>query len=148
MQEITTTLKPETSKLWSIRQIYIGTFLAGPLTGCFLLSRNFKAFGNDKAAKQSLWYGLLATVLLIALLQILDFPHALRISIPGTMMAVIGSLGREYQKKTIMERLSQGSERNSYFKLIGVAVLSILIYLSIGILMAFLEASVSITVVQ
>ena len=50
-------------KLYTVKEISIATFLGSPLAACFLLSVNFENFGDLKASKRVLFWGIILVVI-------------------------------------------------------------------------------------
>jgi len=130
-----------TKKLWSIGQISVGTFLAGPIGGCFLISQNFKALGEEKSAKRTFWFGFLGTLLFFAAL--FSIPEYIiekvpNVIFPAVYTTLLTSFARTRQKSAIEQHLSQGGKRRSHFKLIGISILFLLLLLGIAFGMFFL----------
>ena len=52
-------------KIFTNKAISIATFFGGPLAAGLLISKNFKVFGNENAARNSIFIGIISTILLI-----------------------------------------------------------------------------------
>jgi hypothetical protein len=65
MEENVLTPIPE-FKMYSIRSVYIGTFIGGPLIAGYLAAQNFKQMQQPDLVKRSWGIAIAATVLLIA----------------------------------------------------------------------------------
>ncbi len=67
----------ETREFYSPGQIYVSSFLGGPLAAIYFLSNKLKRLGNDTAKVFTIAVGLLAPTALILLLFQLpdDFPN-------------------------------------------------------------------------
>jgi hypothetical protein len=51
-------------KIYTIGWIIFSTCIGGPLAGCYLISENFKNFGNKDLARKILIIGIISTILL------------------------------------------------------------------------------------
>ena len=84
--------------VYSPNQVTTGTFLGGPLTGTYFLHANFKALGNDDAARKALIGGVLFTAILGAVIPFLPkaFPNY-----PIPILYTMGAqwLAKSYQMK-------------------------------------------------
>jgi len=122
-------------KLWSIGQIAFGTFFAGPIGGCFFISQNFKALGEEKSAQRTFWSGLLGTIIFFAAL--FSIPEHIVEKVPNFIFPVIYTsflvpFAGARQKDAIKHYLAQGGKRQSHFKLIGISSLFLLLLLGIA----------------
>ena len=52
-------------KIFTNKAISIATFFGGPLAAGILISKNFKVFGNENAARNSIFIGIISTILLL-----------------------------------------------------------------------------------
>lgn len=67
----------ERARLYSPRQIAIGSLFGGPLAAVYVLKKNFDPLDNESGSKQTLIYGglFLAVILLSAPFLPDNFPH-------------------------------------------------------------------------
>jgi hypothetical protein len=63
--------------VYSPHQIYVASFVGGPLGGAWFLSRNYRALSNATAATRSLLVGCVAVILILPLTFVLPekFPN-------------------------------------------------------------------------
>lgn len=114
--------------LWSVGQITLASYLAGPAGGCYLLGRNYKKLGQPTSSKKSYLLSIVGTLLLASLLLLLPeetFSHIPKMIIPITYTSAITAIAT-YQKKSIKEMRANGEKRHSYWWCFLVAI-SILI---------------------
>lgn len=52
-------------KIFTRRAIYFATMFGGPFAAGFLISKNFKTFGKEDAARKSIFIGIQSTILLL-----------------------------------------------------------------------------------
>ena len=125
-----TNTKKNIPSVWTVRQIAIGSFLSGPIGGCFLLSQNYKAFGQKKTAKKAFWIGAILTSLLIIATAFV--PETLLDKLPRSFIAVasalvVHSLAKTSQQTDIEKYLQEGNPRKSYLKLFGITLILMLL---------------------
>lgn len=124
-------IKKET-KLYSVGQIALATFVGGALAGCYFLSKNFETFGNKKFAARSLWIGVII-VLLIGLLIFVPssiLKYIPNIVIPAVYIGAIVTVTRQYQGKEIVKHFKSKGMKQSWLKVIGISILSAIIILA------------------
>jgi len=68
----------EQPRFYSARQVWIASFIGGPMAGCLLLGSNYAALGRASARVRAIVVGVVATVVLFALVLVLpkNFPHS------------------------------------------------------------------------
>jgi len=116
---------PPGTRLYSPGQIFGAAFFGGPFAAAWLFWINYRAFGKDRSARQSLWIGVGASVALVALGFVLPerFPS---IALPAAY-----SLGIHYYAKQIFARSfeqhrAQGGLKGSWWTVIGIAFACVL----------------------
>lgn len=124
--------KQQSGKIYSKNQIDIATFIGGPLIAGYLLSQNFKAFGEKDAAKKSTIFSILGLLLLIGAFTLL--PEPVTSKIPSISVAIVPILiasfvVRTYQSKKIEEYLKLGYKIASSLEVFGKSLLSLIITL-------------------
>lgn len=129
-------LNPTPRKIYTSKQIGIGTFFGGPLASGILIAKNYKLLGEDGAAKKSIYLGILTTLILGLFLYLA--PNSLLDRIPNQLIPFI-NVGAVYLiihfflKDKINKHLSEGGEKESYWKVTGIgllcAVATILVFL-------------------
>jgi hypothetical protein len=112
---------PASSKVYSPRQIYVASFIGGPLSGGWFLSRNYRAISNSPAAIRSLVAGWAIVVALFPLMFVL--PE----KIPNYVIPIAYSAGFYYFAKP---RFSPDAARGigivsgwrQWLKIIGISL--------------------------
>lgn len=125
---------PQSGKIYSKNQIDIATFLGGPLIAGYLLSQNFKIFGDKDASKKTIIISLISTVVFILIPLLL--PESITSKIPNISIAIIpiivaDSIIRKYQSKKIEEYFKKGYKQASSLGVFGKSIISLLITLII-----------------
>lgn len=129
-------------KIFTVKAISFATFLGGPLSAGFLISKNFKEFGNHAAARNSIFIGIISTLLIFAGIfltpeNIIDkIPQPL---IPAIYTAIIAFLVEKLQGRQINEFLSNGGKKASNwltagYSLIGLLVMGLLVVIVIFVI--------------
>jgi len=129
------------SRVWSMLQINIASFIGGPFCGCYLVSKNYKILENKKLSKKLILIGVLSFLLIIIFLMFL--PDSLSKKIPKTFIpaiytALIYNYARTYQKQSIAELMKNGVKRYSYLKLILCILVFLLIQVPIILALGYL----------
>jgi hypothetical protein len=130
MSEIEQPLEPAifNSKIYSVKQVQIGTFLGGPLVAGYLIAANFNAF-NEPAKARNTWIGsILFTVLLFGIL----FMTPMSGSIPHIVLPLIYSwiaygLAQQLQGENISSYINSGEAIFSWWRLVGISLLGCVI---------------------
>lgn len=120
---------PETfKKVYSNNAIFFSTFFGGPIAGCYLISENFKKFGQTKLAKKVLLSGIFITFFIGFILfslpsSVLDkIPHSL---IPIIYVLAISIYARHTQQVKIKKFLEEGGKKYSWWRIIIVTLISL-----------------------
>ncbi len=108
---------------WSAGQVWLASFLGGPLAGCYLLGRNSQESGLSKTAKSYYIGGILGTLVLLIILYFIPnhFLTKYKTFIPTTYLGLLLTFGQQ-QKKMLKEKFSTGYTRHSYFRCFLVAL--------------------------
>lgn len=117
-----------TERIYKDRAIAIATFFGGPLVGGYLMSENFKVFGERSKSQKALIYSILATVLIfVAAFSIpysVDLPAPV---IPLTYTIVAQQLVKWLQGKPIQQHLEAGGETHNGWRVFGISFIGFLI---------------------
>lgn len=137
----------QSGKIYSKNQINIATFIGGPLIAGYLISQNFKIFGDKDASKKTLVISLISTAIFIGLLILL--PESITNKIPSISTAIIpiivaSLIVKKYQSKKIEEYLKKGYVRASSLGVFGKSILSLFITLILLFLLAQAKTSVNV----
>jgi hypothetical protein len=131
------TLDRPKPKIFSKKAIHLGTLLGGPFVTGYLLSENFKAFGEHNRSKISLVIGTVSSLLFMLL--IFTLPEKISDKIPSHFIPLINILieyliVQKYQASRIDEYLESGSPKGSLWKVAGVSLVVLAIMLSPALL--------------
>lgn len=119
-------------KLYKISGIGIATFFGSILAGGLLVSKNFKNLGKDSAARNTLIYSFLATIIIIAVAYMIpDDWHVPNMSFTLPQLIVMVQLAKKHQEKDIEDHVAMGGLLASNWKAFGISLL-----VMIGILAA------------
>ena len=121
-----------TYKLYKINQIFLATYLGGPVSGFYLMSTNLKNLGNAQSAKKALLIGVLSSIVLFT--GILFIPQAIidvipYFLIPTIYTVIIALYAQGLQGEIIKEHLDKGGEIYSGWKVFGIGILFLAISL-------------------
>lgn len=103
-------------KIFTNKAISVATFFGGPLAAGFLISKNFKAFGKEEAARNSIFLGIGFTFIILVLLFLL--PDQIAGKIPQTILpaiytGVIALIVDKLQGEQIKDFLDKGGQKAS-----------------------------------
>lgn len=125
-------------KIFTNKMITAATFLGGPLAAGFLISKNYRVFGKDNAARNSLLIGIISTIILfVGIFSIPDYiiekiPNAI---IPGLYTLLTAGLVKWLQGEDIKNFLSNEGEKASNWTAAGFGFLGLAI---IGVFLVIL----------
>jgi hypothetical protein len=118
-------------KIYTIGWIIFSTCIGGPLAGCYLISENFKNFGNKDLARKILIIGIISTILLFGSIAYLivenimvEFPNSL---IPVIYTTIIYVYLKIYQEKSIVKHIEKGGLKYSGWKSTGIGIMSFIV---------------------
>jgi len=111
--------------LWSVTQISLASYIAGPVGGCYFLGRNYQALGQLEYSKKCYVAGISGVILLLSIIFLI--PEDLMASIPPIVFplaytSLISSFAHTYQKGVIEAKLAEGSRQFSYWWLFIVTI--------------------------
>lgn len=118
-----------TKKIYTQRAILLGTYLAGPLAGAYLISENFKVFNDTDKARKT-WILAILYLQLFGAIVLLTSP-----SVPSLPFIVINGIlfsffSTKYQGQNIAEHIVNGGETFGWWRLIIISLIGIV--LSVG----------------
>jgi hypothetical protein len=118
-------------KIYTKKAIEIGTALFGPFVAGYLLSSNFKVFGEPEKAKNSLLLGLAFTLLLG--FAIFYIPKSIINKIPNELIPLINGgiaylIVKKYQLNQIDKHLDSGGEKAEWWKTVLVGVIGVIVF--------------------
>jgi hypothetical protein len=119
-----------TYRLYSPQQIGLGAFLGAPIAACWFLARNYRHLGNDEAANQSLVWGTLSTIAILAICFFLPdgFPNQL---IPIAYTVGLLQLAKKLQGDAVAKHIAAGGRLGSSWEVAGVGLLCLVVILAI-----------------
>lgn len=127
-------------KFYTGASIVWGSILGGPLAGCYFLSRNFKALGDEVGAKKALWTGVASICAMAVLVGIV--PSAIQEKLPSNGIVIVYVCAIYYfyqrvQQKVIKDKIANGALKQSVWKAVGIALLFLIPSLALVLLVAF-----------
>ncbi len=117
-------------KVYKESAIWVGTFLGGPLAAGYFFSENFKALGEQQKVKPTWVVTIIAIIIIFG--GIFLIPEHITIPnqiIPITYTALAFGIFKRFQEKSINEHVDKGGKIHSWGKIIGVAVVGLLVSL-------------------
>jgi len=123
-------MENNSQKIFTNKAISVATLFGGPLAAGFLISKNFKVFGNNNAARNSIFIGILSTILMFAGIfmipeNIIDkIPQAL---IPAIYTLIIAGLVEKLQGQKIKEFLANNGQKASNWQAAGYGFFGLVI---------------------
>ncbi len=116
-------------RLYSVRALWIATFLGSPLAAGILLRKNFIGLGEAKKGTIALWLGILSTILLFGSLFVL--PEAAVEKIPNQIIPLLYTAGiyfaaKHYQGKALEAHQANGGAFYSAWNAAGVGALCLI----------------------
>lgn len=113
-------------KIYNEKMVRVSTLLAGPFAAAYLMAENYKTFGQEKRAKQTLIYGSLATVFIFGTLLLL--PEKVLDKVPQFLLPILFSiiaqfLMRRFQTPDVENYLTEGGQKHSNWKVARVSAL-------------------------
>lgn len=115
-------------KIYTLRAIWVGTFLGGPFTAGYLVSENFKAFGQTNKATATWAIAVIATVGILG--SIFFLPDADKIPtrlIPLVYTAIVYYVVTSVQGDRIKEHLSKEGAAFSIWRSVVLALIGAII---------------------
>lgn len=117
-----------TGSLYTPVQVFLATFLGSPLAGGWLIAANYKALGRHDAQLKCLLAGVIATLVSIA--AALFLPDTIPgLLIPAALAAATQQVASKLQGEQIEHHLSTGGKKHSVWRVVGVALLAIVVAL-------------------
>jgi hypothetical protein len=133
-------MENNSKKIFTNKAISAATFFGGPIAAGFLIAKNYKVFGNNNAARNSIFIGILFTLLLLVGLLMLPENVVDKIpqpALPAIYTAVIALLVERLQGKKIEDFLSNNGQKASNWQTAGygfAGLLLIIVFLVISTL--------------
>lgn len=126
-------MEPEVStskRLYSPGQIAFAGFLGSPIAACWLFARNYRQLGQPKSAHQWLLWGVVGTVILFIIASFLPD------SVPNLALPIGYTVGflnaaKRIHGSAIAEHLAVGGRLDSWWAVVGVGVLCLVIVVAV-----------------
>jgi hypothetical protein len=119
-------------KIYTEKEIKVGTFIGGPFVAGYLMAANFKVFGNEDHAKKAMFYGIIVTIALC--IGVSFIPENVNIPapvIPITYFLVASALAKHYQAKAIETHISAGGQISTWGRTIAVSLIGLAIMIGL-----------------
>ncbi len=110
-------------KIYKDRQLWIGSFLCGPLVAGYIFAKNYESFGEPEKAGKTWFYAISATVALFLISFFAPYIDRIpNIVFPIVYSGIAASLMRLYQGERIDSHIRNGGQIQSWWKAIAVMV--------------------------
>lgn len=142
IETIDNTITIPTAKIYKDGAFWVATFLGGPLVAGYLLTENFKSFGQPEKVKPTWIITIIATIVIFG--AVFMIPENINIPnqiIPITYTAIAFGLFKKYQEEKVTEHIKQGGLIYGWGKVIGVGLIGLLITIVPIFTFAFLSDS-------
>lgn|SRR3989441_5108510 len=123
-----------TTRMFTVGQIALATFLGAPIGGALLFARNYQVLGKNRAAWQSVALGVVATglLILIALLLPKGAPGML---LPALYVFGMRQLAAHFQGRAISDHEYAGGRKGSWLisivaGLVGLVCVVVVVFVS------------------
>ncbi len=126
-------MENNSQKIFTHKAISVATLFGGPIAAGFLISKNYKTFSNDDAARNSIFIGILSTILMFAGIfmipeNIIDkTPQQL---IPLIYTAIIAVLIEKLQGQKIKDFLANDGKKASNWQAAGYGLIGLFCHAS------------------
>lgn len=129
-----------TKEFFSPKQIYVGTFIGGPLAAAYYLSENFKIMGQKNLDTICKVLGLVFTVVLFAYIFQLpeDFPNTI---IPIVYSAIAAGIAWQWQVTKEEAEVVESYSFQSNWRVAGISILSLVVTFAFLFLLIFFMSS-------
>lgn len=115
-------------KIYSEKEIWVGTFLGGPLVAGYLIAENFKAFDQTDRVRKTWILAIITTFIVFGIA--FSIPDSVKIPnqiIPIIYTFIAYQLVQLYQKGKINTHINEGGQIFSWWRTIGIATAGLLI---------------------
>ncbi len=118
------------NKVFKDKAIGIGAFIGGPLAAGYFFAENFKAINQPEKVKTTWFITILSTIAIFSIAFMIPedskFPNQL---IPAIYTFIAYLLFKSHQEKEVLKKIESGATYHSWGRVIGAAILSLLITL-------------------
>jgi len=124
--------------IYNENMVRVSTLLAGPFAAAYLMAENYKTFGQEKLARQTLIYGLAGTVFIFGTLLVL--PEKLLDKVPHFLLPILFSviaqlLMRKFQTPEVETYLTQGGQKHSNWKVARISGMVLAVELLVAVVL-------------
>lgn len=115
-------------KIFKDKAFWVGTFLGGPLVAGYFLAENFKVFKEFDNVKKSWIYAILTTIVVF----VIAFSIPENVNIPNQLIPLVYTgiayfLVVHFQGDKIREHLDSGGKSHSWWRIIGVSLIGLIV---------------------
>ncbi|MEO9211497.1 MAG: hypothetical protein ABI208_10385, partial [Ginsengibacter sp.] len=115
--ETTLVVEKPIQKIYTVREIWFGTFFGGPLAAGYLIAENFKAFNENDKAKKTWIYAIIVTVIIFGILFLIpeneNFPDQI---FPFIYTGIAFYITKNFQELNITAHLNSGGLHFSWWR--------------------------------
>jgi hypothetical protein len=137
-----TTAAREPVRLFTDRGIGVAAGIGGPLAAAYLIARNFKSLGKERAAMVALIIGAAVTVALFTILAVLP-PSAIDKIPPPLIPLAYGLVGyfivKTLQQRDIDAHLQAGGKKGAWQVIVVAGVVGLALTVGYVVLLAYLS---------
>ncbi len=124
-------------RFYSPSQVALGTLIAGPVLGCWFISRNYQLIGDKLRAKRFLILGF-CSILMITFL-IFWIPEDSQDRLPNFLISVISTVFtygyvKHIQCKFLQKFYEQGYRKQTYLRCIIYSICALILLFIYGVL--------------
>ncbi|HEY0048916.1 MAG TPA: hypothetical protein VGB68_06510 [Pyrinomonadaceae bacterium] len=115
-------------KIFKDREVWVGTFLGGPLVAGYMIAHNFKTFGDGARARKTWIIAFAATLALFGIALFAPYIERIpQVAIPLVYTGMAFVLVRLYQGEKIAVFVGAGGRIHSWWRTIGVTIAGMVI---------------------
>ena len=117
---------PIAGGLYTSGQHFVAAFLGTPIAAALIAASNYRRLGRDRAARNVIWWGIVATVVLLGVTYVLPdrFPNTV---LPLAYCIGVRALAQVTFGGVLSAHRAAGGKPASWWRLLGVSVLSLLV---------------------
>jgi chromate transport protein ChrA len=132
--ELEKTWDPD-EKIYSANAIRLAAFLGGPMAGAYMLSENYKTFGEYKKGRTTIWVSLILLIVLFVILLLIpeseNTKSINRLAGPFTFL-ILASLAVRYLQK---DKIDEYASKDGKFYKGGRSLLIVLVSAAFSVIM-------------
>jgi hypothetical protein len=129
-------------KVYTQRQIHVGTFLGGPIAAGILLSKNYNSLGEPSTAKRTILISICFTIIFFLFFHLASSSFLDKVPeklFPMIFLLIEYIIFYYFQKDKVQKHLSDGGAKESWWKTIGFSFLGLILFLIGIIITIFME---------